>query len=344
VIQGGRFEAVGFGGAGIGAGIAESGRSVVENLTIATGFFNASGRYGGSGIGGGISDGGFSIVSQVAITSGVFIVVGSPNSTAIGAGLSRFGISAIGSLHLHGGFFNTTAGINAPAIGGNRTNITVGPSSNYFVIDCYAQGSCFTGASINVTNVNFSGFTSALTFWGARTVFSGASVRTQYRNPSTREPLEGIDLLHFGTVPINGTTAVLSLRKSDGVGVNATFIGRVMKGLAVSLPSPGDYHVSIFNDGKPSGEFCLGQQNRFPVVDGDNFFDHVVLCRPRVTDSGGAPGDQGISTLTIALIGGAVGLIVIIVVVGCVLRRRERADTPEKEPIILHSGVSSYTV
>jgi hypothetical protein len=240
----------------------------VDNLTIFDGAFNASALSKGPAIGSGPTDNGASSVGSIVIHNGVFHLTGGHASAALGS--SAVG-SSIDSITITSGFLNVTG--ESP-IGGNVSSIALGPSATGIALDCFAADtfSCLTTPLLVATDVALTGLTNSSTFFSvADTSFDGFSLFGQYRGPSIPEPIAGLPLIHFGRISLN-MTALLTFMFGNHVR-NATFVPNEISGFLLSLPSPGEYSVSI--GGQP---LCADSQRLFTISDGDNFFPELSIC------------------------------------------------------------------
>jgi hypothetical protein len=316
-------------GAGIGAGYAEDGETIVWTIEVKSGSITATSERG-SGIGAGCADGGSTFVDRIVI-EGDAVWASSELGAGIGAGSSENGSVSASSVAIQAGSVTASG---SPAVSCDM--LTLGSAERVLQIDLPTRESA---AMVAIFVECHEGTVRAITV--ARRFFAPSSRATlrdadfigQYRGDSVGEPLRSDTICaHFAKLPPFNRIPVLRFRNVDtGFTKTASFNGYPEQGLIVSLPSTGDYVVEIASE--PGMILAYEGSDLFQLNDGDNFFGgQVVITSISPTpDSDGLPVSAG---LIAAIAAASVGLVMLGVAVTVVNRRhaRKRAPPPKPEP------------
>jgi hypothetical protein len=316
--------AAGFGGAGIGSGIADGGRfngsSVVREIAIRNSRITATGTdAAGIGSGTGKLPGGLSEVTQIRIAESAVTAAGS-NGAGIGTGQALMGgTSSVGAIALVDGRFDVNSS-TGPGIGsvGNLTlsgNISLRVRTN-------AQLSAIDASSSVLSQLSLRASTPGRRVFGSTpAVAELRALLLLYGSVSdAEEPLRplGVPVLQIGEVKLPQSDVWrLCAFKSD-YSNRFVFNSSQFRSFAVSLTAGGTYHVNASTN---SSHGHLEHDANDPAfsVSGHAFFDKAEYMQEKASSR-----TIGIYLIIGGVVSG-VAAIAIIIVLGVGYRRRTAA-------------------
>jgi hypothetical protein len=272
-ISAGEITALGSSGAGIGAGFARGGDTVVDHIEITGGVISAVGQLG-AGIGAGLVDSGRSFVSTVSIPNGTFTVKG---TTGIGGD----------------GEFVNLGGLQL-----NRINIVCEPETTY----------CVTGEQVALSGV-MAGFGGGAIARHSLSISTQSSeIYWQYKGRTTEaEPFQTLAFVQVNDATKLGSgDRTLIVQRPRAADRRALYRGGAT-GFLVTAGGAGIGTIEV----EGMGQICHDKDNQFSFAVSGTMYESVHLCSEVSGLTSGAIAGIIIGVIALAAVIGVVAFLVV---------------------------------